>query len=438
MTDKFKPKIMFVDDEPEVLMALKRIFRRDYETFTFDDPAQAIEFLNTTRVHLVISDMRMPNITGAKVLAATKQIQPKAKRILLSGYSDMDSTIEAINQGGIHAYITKPWDNDRIKEVVEDSVQAVILEAKNEQLSKQLIQKNKALEELNQTLDKKVQEQTQSLRLSLQRLSTAAGKQRKLLHQIIEMISLIAAEQRGSHYSDDVRIAKQCRLLGHKLKLEKSQLTYLYLAASLHELGKIALPEELLTKPESKMSAEELLILHKQANKGADIIDIIPSLHEVSDILRYQYERYAGKGFPDLKQGEDIPIGSRILAVVRDYDKYISGYFTGKKLSPRDALQALKAQSNRIYDKKIIEAFTALLKDIPSGSDAQFCLTTDMLKPGMIIAQDVKYANGNIVLTQGTTLTDAIIGRLEQYEIKHDFAFLVFTLIPQQVDTAVD
>lgn len=438
MTETFKPKIVFVDDEVEVLLALQRIFRREYEITTFDNPSEAIEFLSKNQVHLVVSDMKMPHISGAKVLASAKEYQPNCKRILLSGYSDMQSTIEAINQGGIHAYITKPWDNELIKEVVADAVKTVILEAENDQLSQQLQQKNKDLEELVTTLDQKVLDQTQSIRLSLQRLAAAASRQRKLLHQIIEMISLIAAAQRGSHYKDDVRIAKQCKLLGLKLQLDKNTLTYIYLAASLHELGKIALPEDLLNKIESEMTQEELQILHQQALKGAEIIDVIPSLHEVSDILRYQYERYAGKGFPDKKKGDEIPIGARILAVVRDYHKYISGQLTGTKFNTRNALQALKSQANRIYDKNIVNTFTEMLKDIPEGSDAQFCLTTDMLKPGMMIAQDVKYANGNTFLTKGNMVTAGLIERMEHYELEHDFVFLVFIFMPKVEDDSLE
>lgn len=430
MPETFKPKIVFVDDETEVLMALKRIFRRDYEITTFDDPSAAIEFLSKNKVHLVISDMKMPHISGAKVLAAAKELQPKSKRILLSGYSDMQSTIEAINQGGIHAYITKPWDNTQIKELVADAVNSVILEVKNERLTIQLHKKNKELEELNRLLDEKVSQRTASLNESLTKLSTASTKQRRLLHQVIEMISLIAAEQRDSHYEDDIRIAKQCRLLGHKLKLDKNSLTHLYLAASLHELGKISLPEHLLTIPESAMTNEQLLTLHKQATKGAEIIDTIPSLHDVSDILRYQYEKFSGNGYPGEKKAEQIPIGARILAIVRDYDKYISGAFSKKKLTPRDALLAIKSLANKTYDAKIVDAFANLLANIPPGSDAQFCLTTDMLKAGMIIAQDIKYANGSVLLTEGSLLTNAAIGRMEQYEAEYDFSFLVFVIVP--------
>ncbi|MBU2971555.1 response regulator [Pseudoalteromonas sp. C2R02] len=438
MEDVFKPRIILVDDEVEVLQSLERIFRREYETIAFNDPAKAIEFIKMTPIHIIICDMRMPEISGDKVLAQVKQHQPKARRILLSGYSDIQSTIAAINDGGIHAYVAKPWDNKQLKEIVSDSLQVIKLEVENQKLTKQLKVNNENLESLNVQLDKKVEERTRSLKQTVSQLKLSIKKQRKQLQQVIDMVSLISAEHRQDHHQHDIRIAKQCRLLGHQLGLEKVELTYLYLAAQLHAIGEISLPESLLNKPDSQMNNSELLQLHSQATKGADILDVMPSLKHISDTLRYQYEKFNGHGYPGVKANKEIPLASRILAVVRDYDKFVSGYATSQKLQPKDALRQLKNQSNRKYDSEIVDAFEHLLNNIPAGSDAEFCFTLDMLEPGMVIAQDVKYNNGNVLITKDTELTEATIDRMEQYELEHDFTFFIFILIPEKTSSEVN
>lgn len=307
MEDVFKPRIILVDDEVEVLQSLERIFRREYGIIAFNNPAKAIEFIKMTPIHIIICDMRMPEISGDKVLAQVKQHQPKARRILLSGYSDMQSTISAINDGGIHAYVAKPWDNKQLKEVVNDSLHTFKLEIENQKLTKQLKINNLNLENLNKKLDKKVDEKTISLNQTVSKLKKSIKNQRKQLQQFIDMISLISAEHRHDHHEHDIRVAKQCRLLGHNMGLKKTELTYLYLAAQLHALGEISLPESLLKKPESKMCNDELLQLHTQATIGADILDVMPSLKNISDTLRYQYEKFDGHGYPGEKEGKENP-----------------------------------------------------------------------------------------------------------------------------------
>jgi len=438
MEDIFKPRIILVDDEVEVLQSLERIFRREYETIAFNDPAKAIEFIKMTPIHIIICDMRMPEISGDKVLAQVKQHQPKARRILLSGYSDMQSTIAAINDGGIHAYVAKPWDNKQLKEIVSDSLQVIKLEVENQKLTKQLKANNENLENLNKQLDKKVEERTRSLKQTVTQLKISIKKQRKQLQQVIDMVSLISAEHRREHHQHDIRVAKQCRLLGHQMGLQKVELTYLYLAAQLHAIGEISLPESLLNKPDSQMNNKELLQLHSQATIGADILDVMPSLKNISDTLRYQYEKFNGHGYPGEKANKEIPLASRILAVIRDYDKFVSGYATSQKLQPKDALRQLKNQADRIYDNEVVLAFEHLLHNIPAGSDTEFCFTLEMLKPGMVIAQDVKYNNGNVLITKHTELTEATIDRMEQYEFEHDFTFFIYILIPENIPSEVN
>ncbi|SFC49853.1 HD domain-containing phosphohydrolase [Pseudoalteromonas denitrificans] len=437
MEEIFKPRLILIDDEIEVLQSLERIFRREYETIAFNDPIKAIEFIKLTPIHIIICDMRMPEISGDKVLAQAKQHQPKARRILLSGYSDMASTIAAINEGGIHAYVAKPWDNQQLKDVVNDALHTIKLEIENQKLTIQLQENNQKLIQLNKQLDKKVEERTITLKQTVLKLKKSIKSQRNQLQQVIDMITLISAEHRKDHHQHDMRIAKQCRLLGHQMGLEKVEVTYLFLAAQLHAIGEIALSNSLLNKPESQMNNAELLQLHQQATKGADILDLMPSLKNISDILRFQYEKFNGLGFPGERHQNDIPLSARILAVIRDYDKQISGYASGKKISPRDALQNIKSQANKSYDNNVVLAFDNLLHNIPAGSNTEFCFTLDMLKPGMVIAHDVKYKNGNILLTQHTKLTEVTIERLEQYELEHDCTFLVFILIPQNISEEV-
>lgn len=113
-----KLNILFVDDEECVLRSLKALFKRDYNVITSTDGQKALEFLKQNTVHVIVSDQRMPKMTGVELLAQVKQVSPKTMRLLLTGYSDLQDIIESVNEGEIYRYINKPWNNEHIQNIV--------------------------------------------------------------------------------------------------------------------------------------------------------------------------------------------------------------------------------------------------------------------------------------------------------------------------------
>jgi len=107
-------RILFVDDEERILRSLALQFRRQYQVLTESDPRRALERLRSEPVHILVSDQRMPGMSGAELLAQAREIAPETLRILLTGYSDLDAAVEALNSGGIFRYLTKPWDQQEM------------------------------------------------------------------------------------------------------------------------------------------------------------------------------------------------------------------------------------------------------------------------------------------------------------------------------------
>jgi len=115
--------ILFVDDELSILSTLKRLLRREpYDILTADSGQQGLEILADNSVDIVISDMRMPHMSGAEFLQQVKQRYPHTKRIIMSGYADIEAVVDAVNKGGICHFISKPWDNDELKTIICDLV----------------------------------------------------------------------------------------------------------------------------------------------------------------------------------------------------------------------------------------------------------------------------------------------------------------------------
>ena len=120
--DEPKARVLFVDDEERILNALKSIFRNKYHVFTATSGDQAFEFLNRFRVHLIVSDQRMPGMPGVELLRRAKELSPTTVRILLTGYSDLASIVGSINEGEVYRFINKPWNNQDIQTIVAEAI----------------------------------------------------------------------------------------------------------------------------------------------------------------------------------------------------------------------------------------------------------------------------------------------------------------------------
>ena len=122
-------RILFVDDEERILRSLALQFRRHYEVLTESDPLRALQRLRDEHIHVLVSDQRMPQMSGAQLLAEAREITPDTLRILLTGYSDLDAAVEALNNGGIFRYLTKPWDQQEMAFTLRQAAELAVRQA---------------------------------------------------------------------------------------------------------------------------------------------------------------------------------------------------------------------------------------------------------------------------------------------------------------------
>lgn len=122
-------RILFVDDEERILRSLALQFRRHYDVLTESDPLRALQRLREEHVHVLVSDQRMPQMSGAQLLAEAREIAPNTLRILLTGYSDLDAAVEALNNGGIFRYLTKPWDQQEMAFTLRQAAELAVRQA---------------------------------------------------------------------------------------------------------------------------------------------------------------------------------------------------------------------------------------------------------------------------------------------------------------------
>jgi len=436
MTNK-KLSILLVDDEKDITSALYRLLRTDYQVTCSNDTDEAQVLVAQNDYALIISDMRMPKMDGASFLAIARQFRPATVRVLLTGHSDLDSTIRAINEGQIFSYISKPWDNQQLKLTIRSACEQFQLGEKlanlNQQLQTQntaLLQVNEALAEQKQTLEQQVSKRTEALQLSNKRLVSAAKKQRSLFQNLLDMVNTIINDRVAIEAGHNKRIAFQARLMAEALKLDKPECTRIYLAALLADLGKVSISDDLMTKSEHELDAKQQAEFQQHVLKGAELLTNLPSLCTVSEIIKHQLEHYSGGGFPQKLKGEQIPIGSRILLILKDYDRLLLGLKYHKKYPPLQAQNYLKSESGHLYDGDLVELFLRLLAQNPSQNENEFDFSTTSanLTIGTVLSQDVHYENGNLFVTKDTVLTETLLDKIRQYENTHEenFTFYVY------------
>lgn len=141
-----KIRVLYVDDEENNLQAFKATFRRDYEIFLAISAQKGREILETENVDIIITDQRMPEMTGVEFLESIIPLYPKPIRLLLTGYTDIQAVIDAINKGQVYHYLTKPWEEDYLRTVIKNAFEIYSLRRENERLTQALLKANEQLE----------------------------------------------------------------------------------------------------------------------------------------------------------------------------------------------------------------------------------------------------------------------------------------------------
>lgn len=147
-----KPCLLVVDDEPDLVQSVKDLLRLDYKVLTATRAREGLELMQREDVHIVMSDQRMPEMSGVEFLKRVKEAFPDAVRLLFTAYADLGAVIDAINQGNVYRYISKPWEPDELNSVLKQAMDKYRLQLERKQLISEVQEKNRQLEAANQEL----------------------------------------------------------------------------------------------------------------------------------------------------------------------------------------------------------------------------------------------------------------------------------------------
>ena len=234
--------LLFVDDEANILSSLKRLFRPfGYRVFTAESGAAGLEIMAQESIDLVIYDMRMPEMSGAQFLEQVRQQWPDTIRILLTGYADIGSTIDAINKGQIYRYIAMPWEDNDITITVRQALERRALEQEKARLEELTRVQNAELKDLNANLEEKVRIRTAQVRQAMTSLEAAHETLKKSFITSIRIFSNLIEMREGTLAGHSRRVAELSRSMAQRIGMNDAEVQDVFLAALLHDVGKIGL-----------------------------------------------------------------------------------------------------------------------------------------------------------------------------------------------------
>ena len=317
--------VLFVDDEPLVLEGLRRTV---FTEFVADLAGGAEEGLTKLKKHgpypIVVSDMHMPGMDGAKFLALVRAISPESVRVMLTGHHDIEAAARAVNEGQIFRFLTKPVPPNTLLA----TLRACVAQYHAARLEK---------EKLKITID------------ALEQLDLGT------LSALARAIDAKSAWTAG--HSE--RVTQLALRIGHAMGLPTKSLEIMHRGGLLHDIGKIGTPTTILDKP-GRLEPEEMQIMRDHVKIGVRILEPISCFREALPMIAQHHEWLDGSGYPAGLAGENICLLARILAVADCYDAMVSDRPYRKGLPRAEALEILRQRSGTQFDPTVIEVFMGL------------------------------------------------------------------------------
>ena len=348
--------VLFVDDEVNILKALQRLLRTEnMRVLCASRPQEALEILERQPVQVVVSDQRMPEMSGVDLLSRVRKLHPDLVRMMLTGYTEMDVAIDAINRGEIYRLMTKPWNDAELRATIRQAFDHADLKAEIKRLNQVSREQNLKLQDMNRNLETNVRERTRQL----------ADKHQELRDAYVQTIAALAnavdakdAYTRGHSERVGVYASKVAREMGH----EKDLIERVYIAGLLHDVGKIGVRDAVITKP-GRLTPEEYAEVERHPEIGAKILEPVDFLADIVPCVRHHHEWFDGcdRGYPLHLRGNQIPLPSRIILVADTVEAMTSDRPYRKALPLHVVYSELTKYSGSQFDPGCVEAMLRLL-----------------------------------------------------------------------------
>ncbi|MFK8113213.1 MAG: response regulator [Rubripirellula sp.] len=343
-------KILLVDDEPNVLQGYKRHLRKKYDIELAIGGAAAVEAVKAKGPFaVVVSDMQMPEMSGVELLSKIQMMNEYTVRIMLTGNADQKTAVDAVNEGNIFRFLSKPCDSEQLAKSLDAGLEMHRLQTAEAEL-------------LNKTLSGSVRMLTQVLSLAMPEAFGLTQEARSLVRGIAEQVGI-------------------------------GPLWQIEMASMLMRVGCVSLPKDVLTNylTHKRLSSEDEKLVMEAPTVGYNLVSAIPRLQPVADLILHQND----------PPQDPTPIACRIMRVVGDYQRFHTG-----ERPLNFAIKLLRDSGN--YDQEIVELLAKVLADSRESIE----VNVEQLTDGMVLEKNVQDLEGRILIAAGNEIHETIIQKL--------------------------
>jgi len=398
--------IVFVDDEKKILKSIKRqLMDQAYLVKTYQSPEKALEALAEDQPTVVVSDQRMPEMEGTAFLKQVRSNSPETVRIILTGYADLAAAVAAINQGNVYRFLNKPWEEAELKLALDDAIAHYELQSENKRLLALTETKNQELETLNRDLESQVASRTLNIRRLLKTLEVSFAQLTYVLVDLMEMFDPVL----GGHSR---RVAAISLEIARRWEMSAKKLNQIESAALLHDIGHVGLPRKIFESDPSQLEESELVLLKQHPALGQAMLDSIERLKGCGELVLAHHENFDGSGYPRGLQGEDIPLGARIIRVAEDYDHL----YNRKGLRGEKIIKQMSPRIETVFDPDVVAILQRYQKELAVPAQEEVVLELEALRRDMEIVQPIRATSGRMVMGAGTVLQGVHLEKLEAFD----------------------
>ena len=336
-----RPRVLLVDDECSVWQILgEKLGRSGFDWHGLSSAEEALACLEQERFDAIVSDLKMPGMTGLQLLRELHKQQPHLAFVMTTGEDDIRVAIEAMKHGA-DDYLVKPFHLDMAVESLHRALRKKFMEAE--------------LDKYRHHLEEMVEQRTRQLQVAMKHIERAYDETLEALGAALDLRDTETA-------GHSRRVSLYCLTIARAMGCTSEQLKTIARGAYLHDIGKIGIPDSVLLK-QGKLTAEEMTVMQTHVRIGYELLSRIPFLATASEIVLAHQERYDGAGYPQGLVGEEITLGARIFAVADTLDAMTSDRPYRKALPFVAARDEITRESGKQFDPDVVRVFLSLPED---------------------------------------------------------------------------